>query len=183
MARQTENRAFPIWSTLAGIAVFLVLTFYLFQFVPNPHCRDGWDSSSIGERGACSHHGGVRTYRHYYLLLSVFSLACAVSAANLLQAVSSRKRTNKSVATDTDKRTETPSYLQGNDLIQQAISQRKYIEFEYSTSDSKSTELREILPSRLTYFRSTLCVEGRCRKSKTAQSFAIHRMSKVRFIS
>jgi len=23
------------------------------------HCADGWPSSSIGERGACSHHGGV----------------------------------------------------------------------------------------------------------------------------
>ncbi|WP_285566218.1 hypothetical protein [Streptomyces sp. RTGN2] len=24
-----------------------------------PHCADGWPSSSIGEQGACSHHGGV----------------------------------------------------------------------------------------------------------------------------
>jgi hypothetical protein len=25
-------------------------------------CADGWDSPSIGKRGACSHHGGVVTY-------------------------------------------------------------------------------------------------------------------------
>ncbi|MFD8823813.1 hypothetical protein ACFV1C_15790 [Streptomyces sp. NPDC059605] len=27
-------------------------------------CSDGWLSSSIGKRGACSHHGGVTTFYH-----------------------------------------------------------------------------------------------------------------------
>ncbi|RTQ51420.1 hypothetical protein EJV47_06345 [Hymenobacter gummosus] len=29
-------------------------------------CADGWKSTSIGRRGACSHHGGVRTHVNIY---------------------------------------------------------------------------------------------------------------------
>ena len=47
-------------NTLIGWTVGLVMFFGLGVFVPDPTCRDGWKSESIGKRGACSHHGGVK---------------------------------------------------------------------------------------------------------------------------
>jgi hypothetical protein len=47
---------------IAGVATFIVLTIilsYVIGLVAPPKCRDGWNSHSIGIRGACSHHGGV----------------------------------------------------------------------------------------------------------------------------
>lgn len=34
-------------------------------------CADGWESSSIGERGACSHHGGVARASQWAFLASL----------------------------------------------------------------------------------------------------------------
>lgn len=42
-------------------------------------CSDGWLSTSIGRQGACSHHGGVKTFLNIYgstsLALSVTIIA------------------------------------------------------------------------------------------------------------
>ena len=35
------------------------------------HCRDGWESPSIGRQGACSHHGGVTSNGPWIFLLSL----------------------------------------------------------------------------------------------------------------
>jgi len=35
-------------------------------------CSDGWQSTSIGSRGACSHHGGVRTNIYIFIILAIF---------------------------------------------------------------------------------------------------------------
>jgi len=52
-------------SSVAGLIVGLAATYFLFQLMPDPTCDDGWLSSSIGRRGACSFHGGVE--RHDFL--------------------------------------------------------------------------------------------------------------------
>ena len=43
--------------------VFPVILFFLasFYYGASPlTCKDGWESTSIGTKGACSHHGGVK---------------------------------------------------------------------------------------------------------------------------
>ena len=47
--------------TIIGLFIGVGLCFVLFQALPDPVCKDGWASPSIGRQGACSHHGGVRT--------------------------------------------------------------------------------------------------------------------------
>lgn len=45
---------------LSFAAFFLVPVFWGYVWEPDRRvCRDGWASSSIGKRGACSSHGGV----------------------------------------------------------------------------------------------------------------------------
>ena len=53
---------------IAGAIALFCLTWLLGSWIAGPStCRDGWQSSSIGTRGACSHHGGV--YRNPLPLL------------------------------------------------------------------------------------------------------------------
>jgi hypothetical protein len=58
----------------AGIAFYAFLS----GFIPEAHCRDGWESSSIGIQGACSHHGGVKRYGDWKFL--AFLASCFASA-------------------------------------------------------------------------------------------------------
>jgi hypothetical protein len=44
-----------VFSVVAGVVVFIAVA----RLSGPAHCVDGWMSSSIGHRGACSHHGGV----------------------------------------------------------------------------------------------------------------------------
>lgn len=44
---------------IAGWIVGLALLIYGQRWIPESGCVDGWESPSIGSRGACSHHGGV----------------------------------------------------------------------------------------------------------------------------
>ena len=55
-----------------------------------PFCSDGWSSSSIGSRGACSHHGGVSS------TLGVISFVSAILAVVLFNShVNKKYRTHK----------------------------------------------------------------------------------------
>jgi hypothetical protein len=44
---------------ILGITTFLASVLALVSMLGPVTCRDGWHSHSIGQRGACSHHGGV----------------------------------------------------------------------------------------------------------------------------
>ena len=46
-------------SGAVGVAAFIGAAFGIGHLLGPTTCRDGWPSQSIGERGACSHHGGV----------------------------------------------------------------------------------------------------------------------------
>jgi predicted RNA-binding Zn-ribbon protein involved in translation (DUF1610 family) len=61
-----------------GTAVGLLLFFVflgVFSYIFGGGCNDGWQSSSIGQQGACSHHGGVNRGGIKVPLIS-FILAC-----------------------------------------------------------------------------------------------------------
>lgn len=64
------------WKT--GICVFLILfvirNVFWGDYLPQATCADGWGSPSIGNRGACSHHGGVHhppAHWSFYLIAGV----------------------------------------------------------------------------------------------------------------
>lgn len=44
-----------------GALAFAATALFLGLIIPAAICMDGWESSSIGTQGACSHHGGVNT--------------------------------------------------------------------------------------------------------------------------
>lgn len=56
-------------SWISVVTFFLILSIadHLFGYTS---CRDGWDSPSIGNRGACSHHGGVDSNGGVLFMLS-----------------------------------------------------------------------------------------------------------------
>ena len=60
--------------------------FMLWMLPPGdaPRCRDGWASPSIGQAGACSHHGGVdRTVDWRVLPISVIAILAGAGVVSL----------------------------------------------------------------------------------------------------
>lgn len=66
MIRALCKHLFALW-----IITFLVIWFGLALLSGPATCRDGWHSSSIGKRGACSHHGGVKNSSSVFFLLAL----------------------------------------------------------------------------------------------------------------
>lgn len=64
-----------------GVLVFWIASIGLARISGPATCRDGWGSSSIGSRGACSWHGGVD--RTGDLLIVLASLTVAVGAGTI----------------------------------------------------------------------------------------------------
>lgn len=52
------------------ILIFFLLFIPLSILIPGSVCSDGWQSSSIGSRGACSHHGGVSSLPKFLLFFA-----------------------------------------------------------------------------------------------------------------
>ena len=83
---------------VVGFVAFLALNFIGHELIGPAKCNDGWTSSSIGKRGACSHHGGVNRLPGNLVL--IFSIAGGIGAgvyANGLQSAPSRR--NKTLQT------------------------------------------------------------------------------------
>lgn len=75
---------------ITGIACFVAM----FAFLPTGGgCRDGWNSPSIGRRGACSHHGGVdrsgNVFIFIYAVVSTF-VGMGVAESNGVRRIESR---------------------------------------------------------------------------------------------
>lgn len=62
-----------------AILFYCLTAFTISLFLGPTRCRDGWHSLSIGERGACSHHGGVDRSRGS--LINLVALIIAGGAA------------------------------------------------------------------------------------------------------
>ncbi|MBI3440906.1 MAG: topoisomerase DNA-binding C4 zinc finger domain-containing protein [Proteobacteria bacterium] len=63
---------------ISCIAVFVVLFMTLGWLFGPTKCNDGWASSSIGHRGACSHHHGVDKSKGFFVFLLSLGGAIAV---------------------------------------------------------------------------------------------------------
>lgn len=69
------------------IISLIVLAVFVYLGMQFSGCSDGWGSSSIGSRGACSHHGGVSS------IPWIFSIIGAVAAVftYILLSIKARK--------------------------------------------------------------------------------------------
>ncbi len=54
----------------------------LILFFEKAKCKDGWESHSIGVRGACSHHGGVESGGRVFLAALLVGAAVTFIAKN-----------------------------------------------------------------------------------------------------
>lgn len=93
---------------IIGIGTFVLVTI-LGSYVAGPtRCRSGWQSPSIGLRGACSHHGGVDRFSGglVFFLAIVSGVATAIifrekgSAAELLSNYRAKPTTSLPSAAD-----------------------------------------------------------------------------------
>lgn len=82
---------------VVAILVFLALRIGLSYFELPTTCRDGWASSSIGRRGACSWYGGVGINWSAVLVIIV-SIAGAVLTFRVVDGPARREREARSVA-------------------------------------------------------------------------------------
>jgi hypothetical protein len=80
---------------LIGILVGILLRVLLHPLVPATRCRDGWESHSIGIRGACSHHGGVGT-NWGALLIMLVCVSAGIAAGRFI--ISRRRARERAVA-------------------------------------------------------------------------------------
>jgi len=168
--------------TVAGGVVGIVTFLSACYFIPNATCADGWNSPSIGRQGACSHHGGVRSYGELYLL----ALGGSLFAGLYVSGYSSNKHPS---ALPSSQNTWTDPKL-GSDkkLIEQAISEKKRIEFRYKTPTARNYTKRTIRPAQIvtihgrSYRRGTLCVKGFCELKMDTRTFALKRMIDLRML-
>lgn len=143
------------------------------------HCKDYWDSSSIGSQGACSHHGGVAGgedptpwwKRGLAIAGGVLSFVGFVS---ILQRIPEPKPDRYAPFKD-------PVSL----LIQDAMKRGKDVSFVYQ-KEQGGPETRRVTPLDLTMLRpgvlNSRCLVGYCHSRSAKRTFAIMRISDIKLI-
>jgi hypothetical protein len=97
---------------LIGIGVFLSVLILGDYIVGPPRCRSGWQSPSIGLRGACSHHGGVDRSRGG--ILGFIAVVSGIVAAVVFQEKGSAAAI---VSNLTKRKSKFPSSAEGEEFL------------------------------------------------------------------
>lgn len=168
---------------LAFVLAFLVGA-GLWEWLDEPnlplHCKDYWDSASIGAQGACSHHGGVTggedlTPWWKRALAITGGMLSFVGFTALLQRFPQPKPDRFAPFKD-------PVSL----LIQDAMKQGKDVSFTYRKEQGEP-ETRRITPLDLTMLRSgalnSRCLVGYCHCRSAKRAFALMRISDLKLIN
>lgn len=140
------------------------------------HCKDQWDSASIGAQGACSHHGGVAggedptPWWKKALALAGGMLSFGLFAY-LLQLIPTPKSDPYAAWQD-------PVSL----VVRDAMKHGKDVRFVY-TKDSKESETRNVTPLELIFLRpgvyTSRCLVGYCHGRSAKRTFALTRISGI----
>lgn len=164
MQRRSQETLAAWAGWCAGVGLFFALN----HFVPEAHCRDGTTSQSIGVRGACSHHGGVKRYTHLTFLALVFSAGVGWTVY---------VRVLPKPIPGTQPSTPTP-----DEIIRRAISNGHRISFLYRAKGEREFTERAINPEAITTegYPPGLCVSGFCEERRALRTFKLLRMSGVR---
>jgi hypothetical protein len=76
----------------------LALVHFGSRLIPGSSCNDGWQSASIGGRGACSHHGGVSNQGIWWFLLFFGSTIAGFAARACLDAITDLGKSKEALA-------------------------------------------------------------------------------------
>jgi hypothetical protein len=168
-----------IVSTLVSCAVTTALLVVFESAFPDRPlgCSDGWDSSSIGLQGACSHHGGVTgggdATPGYLIFLSFAAgfgtLLGLAKTFKLFQAPAEKSFSDRDTL-----------------LILDAIQNHATIEFQYLKRHSPVAETRRMMPTEIKFLapgrRRSRCVVGYCSNARDTRTFTLSRMSHIRVV-
>ena len=164
-----------------GALVCLGLLFVLDIPVPDqtaPVCKDGWESPSVGHRGACSHHGGVQwitphdaavTHNKWMTLWSVLG---GLVVWGLVQEQIEEKF---------------PRARDDREIIEDAIKHQRDLRFQYKKASAVDFETRHIRPMKIISMGGVnvppqLCVQGYCYTRKEKRTFALAHMKDVEVV-
>ena len=153
----------------------------LFSIIPPTKCRDGWESPSIGQQGACSHHGGVRRHTDLALLAIAVSFGAGFFTTTKLSAIVQRRRK------EIFKRSLSPlaQDASSDEIILYAILSESKIEFMYKGRKDFVPILRIVSPTALTTTRggrgkNDPCIIGYCHTRKESRTFTFDRISRLK---
>lgn len=159
--------------------VGLLLLTGLFSLIPPARCKDGWHSPSIGQQGACSHHGGVKRHKELAFLAIAISFGAGLFTTVKLSAIAERHRKAKFkrslVPPAPDASTET--------VILYAILSESKIEFMYKGRKDFVPALCVVSPTALNttggkYGKAGIpCVVGHCHACNAQRTFDLGRIS------
>lgn len=162
----------------AGATVFLAALVLFVGQIPPATCRDGWQSPSIGLRGACSHHGGVERHGGLYLLSVLLSSGLGFAAHRGLAAIIRRREERTFLATLTPPPADAPPI----DWVVYALRAQKDLVFTYKGQKDFEPRLRRVRPVSLEVRlgrgkrSSEPAFTGRCRDSNEERTFVYDRM-------
>ena len=162
----------------AGATVFLAALVLFVGQIPPATCRDGWQSPSIGLRGACSHHGGVERHGGLYLLSVLLSSGLGFATHLGLAAIIRRREEKAFLATLTIPAADAPPI----DWVVYALRAQKDVVFSYKGQKDFEPRLRRVRPVSLEVRpgrgkrSSEPAFTGRCRDSNEERTFVYDRM-------
>lgn len=143
-------------------------------------CADGWRSPSIGEAGACSHHGGVVSGLTFVPLWRLI-LPCAAGSLIFLIPASRSGMFRQRVPP--------PEEAFANPVsteIRQAIEDRKDLHFLYMKK-GQAPQWRTVTPQQLAALgaspSSPPCLIGYCHLRQARRTFVLARMDHVTAIA
>lgn len=165
---------------LAFICVFIALIFSV--PVPKPHCKDGWISFSIGRQGACSHHGGVKSYGHYHLFFLAASLFVGILTHSFVDVFQGRRRRDDERLRKMASNSQRISHNNKIDTIGRAISDKQPIKFVYITHGSNEIEVVQLRPVSIEYRGTTLSLHGHCLQTDAMQKFSVERIGNLQLL-
>ena len=164
---------------IAGWILGLLLLVGLSSLIPEPRCRDGWESPSIGRQGACSHHGGVERHEGFVFLAIATSFCAGLITTLRLTAWAERRKKARFIASLVRPEPDAPI----DKIVLYAILSESKIEFMYKGRKDFTSKLRIVTRKATTanYGRcgrlGTLYLVGHCHSSNANRTFAIDRIS------
>ena len=168
--------------TIAGWVVGILLLIGLLPLVPAPSCRDGWDSPSIGRRGACSHHGGVERHGELALLIVAASFGAGLFTTAQLSGIVERRKKARFFASLVPPGPDAPT----EKIILYAILSESKIEFLYKGRNDFVPQLRIVTPTYSSVTRGQYgwsgapCIVGHCHTRNACRTFVLDRISALK---
>jgi hypothetical protein len=160
---------------LSGI-LFFGLSFGINLFIGPLKCSDGWHSQSIGNNGACSHHGGVESRSEVVIISFISSVGLFFFYIFKLTPPHGEK---EQIQSESIGSIYALSILEQNvNLIQKAIKAQQKITFSYVDKNGKQTD-RVVLPYELNIWNRTIYCVGRCYLAKGKRTFSLLKMKNV----